>query len=318
MRLVSRLLVIGLGLGAWVAAVATPACASGGTVELPAGDLAFVPEGRIVIEAQEIVLSRDVVKATYAVRNRSPEPLTRMMAWPLPEIDMNVLGEDVVVLASGDPINFAAAAVAVDGVPVSLEFEQRATAFARDATALLAAGGVSPNPKAGGVAEQLAGLSPEQVGEFEERGVVHRNDNRLVPNWAVKTTAFWRQTFAPDQLLTIGLAFGPVTASGLWGASSLADFKTAFCIDDDQAASIAARAASSARGLVTHRLTYTTGNSPGWWQAIANARLVIEKVNVETIVATCVKDLKPIGPTLLEAVFREFRPKEDIRVLFIN
>jgi len=36
------------------------------------------------------------------------------------------------------------------------------------------------------------------------------------------------------------------------------------------------------------------------------------------LVATCMADLKPIGPTLLEVVVRDFRPKDDIRVLFIN
>ncbi len=67
-----------------------------------------------------------------------------------------------------------------------------------------------------------------------------------------------------------------------------------------------------------HRLTHSIANSPGWWAPIANVRLVIEKTSVETLVATCVKDLKPIGPTLLEGLVREFRPKDDIRVLFIN
>ncbi len=317
MQFVSRLAAICVGL-AGVATEAMPACASDGTVELPAGDLVFVPDDRIVVEAQEIILGRDVVKTTYAVRNRSTEPLTRVVAWPLPEIDMNVLSGDVVVLASGDPKNFASATVTVDGAQVSLGIEQRAWAFARDVTALLEAGGVSLNPMAGGVAEQLAELPPEKFSELEERGAVYREDNRLMPNWAVRTTAVWRQTFVPGNLSTIGLAFGPVTASGLWGAASLAELKADYCINDDQASAIAARAASTRRGLVTHRLTYTTANSPGWLQPIANARVVIEKASIDTIIASCLDDLKPIGPTLLEAVFRDFHPKVDIRVLFIN
>lgn len=310
-----RLVII---LAALALAVTGAAVRASDTIELPAGGLLFVPDERIVVEAQEIVLARDAVKSTYALRNRSTEPLTRMLAWPLPEIDMNVLGEDVVVLAGSDPRNFAAVAVSLDGVAVPIAFEQRAWAFARDVTALLEAGGVALNPKAGGVEEQLAALPPERVGELEERGVVHREDDRLLPGWAVKTTAYWRQTFEPDKLLTLGVAYVPVTGSGLWAPDKLADMKQAYCIDSALEAEIARRAASTGRGLVLHRLTYSMANSPGWFAPIANFRLVIEKTGVETLVATCEAGLKPIGPTLLEGVTRDFRPKEDIRVLFIN
>lgn len=318
MRLASRLAAPCLGLLVSVTAALLPGGVAADTVELPAGDLVFVPDDRIVVEAQEIVLGRDAVRATYAVRNRSPEPLTRMMAWPLPEIDTNTLGEGVVVLASGDARNFAAGTVTLDGAQVSLDFEQRATAFARDVTGLLEGGRVALNPRAGSVAEQLVGLSLERVGELEERGVVYRDNNRLVPAWAVKTTAFWRQIFEPDKPMTFGLSYGPVTASGLWGPASLAELKSTYCIDGDLAAAISARAASSGRGLVMHRLTHSVSNSPGWSTAIANFRVVIEKTSAETLVASCLPDLKPIGPTLLEAVVRDFKPKDDIRVLFIN
>lgn len=288
------------------------------TLELPAGGLVFVPHEQVAVEAEEIVLARDSVRTTYAVRNRGTDPITLALAWPLPEIDMNAIGDDVAVLADGDPINFSGVTVVLDGMPVSLGFEQRASAFHRDITAILEQSGVILNPMAGVVAAQLAKLPAAVLAELEVRGAIRREDERVLPNWATKTTAFWSQTFEPAKLMTFGLTYVPVTASGLWQAEQLAELRETYCIDAALEAAIAARAGGSGRGLFTHQLTYTMANNPGWWAPTANFRLVIEKTSSQTLVATCVKGLKPIGPTLLEWVTRDFRPKDDVRVLFIN
>jgi hypothetical protein len=315
MRLSTGLLALALAVLA--AALPLPTRAAD-TYELPAGGLLFVPDERTTIEAQEVVIDRQSVRATYAVRNRTPDIVSRIVSFVLPEIDMNVLGEEVVVLASADPVNFASAVVAIDGIKVALGFEQRAWAFARDVTAVLEAAGVPLNPLASGVVAALARLPPEQIAALEERGVVQREEERIVPNWSVRTTAFWRQTFEPGKLVNIGLAYTPVTASGPWGAESLARLKDAYCVDGNLAEAIARRQAEAGRGLVAHRISYTMASEPGWWAAIPNYRLAIEKPGFEALVATCVKDMRAVGPTLLEWIGRDYRPGQDIRVLIVN
>ena len=288
------------------------------TIELAAGGPVLVPDERLAVEAEEIVLARAAVRTTLVVRNTSAEPLTRYVSWPLPDIDMSAVGEGVVVLPAADPGNFASAVVTVDGAAVPLAIEQRAAAFGRDITALLETAAVPLNPLAPGVEEALRGLAPDRLAELEERGIVTRDDERIVPAWTLRTTAFWRQTFEPAKALTIGLAYAPVTASGLWSPESLGALKEAYCIDRGFEEAIAARLAKSGHGLVVHRLTYAVAGHPGWWTSVQRHRLAIEKSGFETLIATCVGDLRTVGPTLLETVRRDFKPGDDIRVLWVN
>ena len=288
------------------------------TIELAAGGPVLVPDERLAVEAEEIVLARAAVRTTLVVRNTSAEPLTRYVSWPLPDIDMSAVGEGVVVLPAADPGNFASAVVTVDGAAVPLAIEQRAAAFGRDITALLETAAVPLNPLAPGVEEALRGLAPDRLAEIEERGIVTRDDERIVPAWTLRTTAFWRQTFEPAKALTIGLAYAPVTASGLWSPESVDALKSAYCIDRGLEEAIAARLAKSGHGLVVHRLTYAMAGHPGWWTSVQRHRLAIEKSGFETLIATCVGDLRAVGPTLLETVRRDFKPGDDIRVLWVN
>ena len=288
------------------------------TIELPAGGLLFVPDDRIAIESQEVVLSRSGVRTTYVLRNATPDPISRVVSWRLPEIDMNVIGESLVVLPRPDPVNFPGATTTVDGAPVPLAFEPRASAFGRDVTDLLAKGGVPLNPLSPGSEDALRRLPPEALADLEERGAVNRDDDRIVPNWLLRTTAFWRQTFAPDATVSIALAYAPVTASDTWRPGSLDALRGPYCIDDALQTAIAGRAAKAGLGLIVHRLTYTLADNSGWWAAIPSFRLAVEKAGLETLIASCWRDLRVAGPTRLETTRRDFRPGEDIQVLFID
>jgi hypothetical protein len=321
MRLSRPLAAALIGHLALIAIAAAPrgsARAADNTVAIPAGGLLLVHDDRIVIEAQELIIGRASIRATYAVRNRSAEPISRIVSWPLPDIDKNAIGEDVVVLAAPDPRNFAAAAIAVDGHSVPFGLEQRAWAFRRDVSELLQKVGLPLNPMAPDIEEKLSQLPAERLGEFEERGVIRRDPPRAIANWTVTTTAFWRQTFEPGKVVTIGLAYVPVTASGLWDGNSLANLRETYCIDKDLEGAIAARAAKAGRGLVTHKVTYSVRDEPGWWVPIPKFRLAIEKPSFEALIATCQKNLGIVGPTLLEWVGQAWRPDDDIKVLFID
>ena len=60
-------------------AAASGSAPAGETIELPAGGLLFVPDDRITVESQEVVLSRAAVRTTYVLRNATPDPITRIV-----------------------------------------------------------------------------------------------------------------------------------------------------------------------------------------------------------------------------------------------
>ena len=61
---------------------------------------------------------------------------------------------------------------------------------------------------------------------------------------------------------------------------------------------------------------------PSSAQLLAGAELDykdgLEKSGFETLIATCWKDLRAAGPTLLETIRRDFKSEEDVRVLLVQ
>ncbi len=304
--------------GTLAAVAATAAAGASKTILLPAGGLLLIGDDRLVVEAQEVILGRQAIRATYAVRNTSSEVLSRIISWPMQEIDANSIGDEVVVLPAADAKNFAAAAVAVDGVAVPLAFEQRAIAYARDVTAILQSNSIPLNPITPGTEERLAALHPERLAEFEERGIVRRDAPRVVGTWTLQSTAYWRQTFEPGKLVTMSLAYGPISASDVWSPELAATARDTYCLDAAQEQSIAAKVAQNPRGLVTHRLTYVVNNEPGWWAPIPKFRLAIEKPAWDSVVATCQKGFRIVGPTLIEWIGEAWQPTDDLKVMIIK
>jgi hypothetical protein len=291
---------------------------SGDRLELAAGGLALIPDERLSVESEEIALAQSRTRITYTIRNRADNRLTRIIAWPLPEIDMNAIGDGRVTLPDTVLRNFARAEATVDGARVTLKFEARASAFARDLTAVLQESGIPLHPMAPGLETMLKALPAARLGELEERGAIVRDDDRILPYWAFSATAFWRQTFEPGKAITIVFTYQPIVGAGRWRPQMLDEWRRTYCIDKKLEAEIASRLAKSRKGVETRRLTYAVGNEPGWWAALSNVRLAIEKPHLDTLVATCWPDLRPAGPTLLVSTPPEFKPDDDIRVLFID
>jgi hypothetical protein len=287
-------------------------------LELPAGGLVLVPDDRLPVESEEIVLARDRVRITYTIRNHAEDPLTRVVAWPLPEIDMNAIADGRVELPNTVLRNFVRAEATAAGARVTLQFEARASAFARDLTPVLQEAGSPLHPMAPGLETMLKALPAGRLSELEERGAILRDEGRVLPNWTFKTTAFWRQTFEPGKSVAIGLTYQPVVGGGPWRPQMLDEWRQAYCIDKKLEAEIASRLAKSRKGVEVGRLSYTVGNEPGWWAPVPTFRLAIEKPHFDTLVATCWANLRPAGPTLLVSTRPDFKPDDDIRVLFID
>jgi len=290
----------------------------GDRLELAAGGLVLIPDERLSVESEEIVLAQGRTRIAYTIRNRTESRFTRIIAWPLPEIDMNAIGDGRIALPDTVLRNFVRAGATVDGAHVVLQFEARASAFARDLTALLQESGIPLHPMAPGLETMLKALPAARLGELEERGAILRDEDRVFPNWTLNATAFWRQTFEPGKAIAVVFTYQPIVGGGPWRPQMLDALRRTYCIDKKLEAEIASRLAKSRKGVGTRRLTYAVGNEPGWWGAVPDVRLAIEKPHFDTLVATCWPNLRPAGPTLLVSKPREFKPDDDIRVLFID
>ncbi len=283
--------------------------------EVPAGGLIFVPDGAIAIESQEVQISRDQVRSIYQTRHSGSTSRSIVITFQLPEIDLASLGDQILVLPVGAPENFVGAKVTANGQPVQLQFQQRAIAFGLDVTDALGEVGITLFPYAAGMADMLRKLPEDTRKDFVERGIVRREDDRTDANWTLRTTAYWRQEFAPDSAMTLALNYVPITLNGPYSAATLQSVGKPYCADK----AIAAKAATLGGG--TSQLTgvgyaLTAGSAAA--APIPSFRLLIEKPRAESLVATCNAQMRSIGPTALEWVATNFEAEEDLHVIFID
>ena len=307
-----------------IAAVALSVCLGGPargqagdvTVEIAAGGLIFVNDPLIAIDSLEVLVRPDEIRATYVVKSSAPKPRTILVAFALPDLDMAALGDQQVQLAASQSANFVAATFAADGIPVAVELEQRALAFGLDVSRHLEAARIPLSPTTKAIADRLTRLPPAVKTDLAERGVVRIEDDRVVPNWTLKTTANWRQTFQPRRPVTVVLTYAPVAAKAPFASAALDGLRKSHCIDSATEAAITRRIAAKAGNVTLGWLSYALTAGSNWAAPLASFRLLIEKPDIDTIVATCRPGLRPVGPTALEWNAIGFSPDEDLHVLY--
>ena len=192
------------------------------------------------------------------------------------------------------------------------------TAFGLDVTRFLEETRVPLHPFTRGIADRLSRLPPLVQSDFEQRGIVRKDGPRIEPNWTLKSTIHWRQVFEPGQAIRVALAYQPVAAEARFSAALLETMRVSHCIDQATETAITRKVAQSGGNVVFRWLTYGLTTGSQWQGEIASFRLLVEKPDIATLVATCRKGLRQPGPTALEWSATAFHPDDDISLLFIQ
>ncbi len=283
-----------------------------------AGGLAFVPDPTIVIETQEIVLAAGEIKVNYGLRNIGPAQRTIMAVFPLPDLDTAQISEQQIRVTTTQSANFIAAAITVDGTPAPVEVEQRALVLGLDATALLATHQIPLMPFDKGSAAQLRRLPKVVRNDLLQRGIIRVEDERIEANWILKTTAYWRQSFAPKKAVTIALSYKPVGGSVAYHATLIETLRATHCLDATLEAAITRKVAAQSGKVTFNWLTYAPGVAASMLGPVRQLKMRIEKPDIGTIVATCRQGFRPLGPTTLEWTAQDYSLEEDVHVLFVE
>lgn len=285
--------------------------------ELATGGLSFVQDPAIVIESQEILITRSEIKIDYVMRNTTSAERSILAVFPMPEIDVSAIGDQSVKFADPKGANFVAAVFSVDGVAPTVEIEQRALALGLDITALLAAHQISPLPSDPALSGQLKRLPRVTKVDLLQRGVLRAEDERVEPNWTLKTTAHWRPSFPPRKSVTITLSYRPVSAASTFQSSHLEAARSTHCLSAAADLAVTRKVAAQAGKVAFNWTSFVPSPGSGLLGAARLFRLRIEKPSIDTVVVTCRSDMRPLGPTTLEWTAQNYA-EEELHVLFID
>lgn len=321
---------------------AAPSRADDSTAALSAGGLALEKTDKIALVSEDLYLLPTAVKVSYRFRNLTNADYETIVAFPMPD----VTGSVDMTVAIPDPArdNFLRFITRVDGNPVDSHVEQRAFLSVPgkadvEITDRLKSLGVPLVPTVEAAGAALAALSAPQRKTLADAGIVYADEvdegkgphTELVPLWTLRSK-FWRrqvfpagrdvlveQTYTPGTGGQVGLTFG---APNL-GAEQESHYRKTYCTDGPFTSAVQAlyrktNAPNPKVGALEEYLSYVITSGANWAGPIGLFRLVVDKGDPQTLVSFCGDGVSKIGPTTFEMTAKDYTPRGDIDVLFIE
>lgn len=286
------------------------------STEVVAGGLSFAANASIRIEQQDVLITPDKISITYALRNSASSRQSIYVSFAMPDLDANAVADGDIALAANDPVNFVQFATLVDGQPITISGEQRATALGLDVTNLLSVSGIPLVPATDRWSANLEAMTPAQRLELLERGILKEEGANLAPAWSVRTVAYWRQTFAPEQTITIQHSYRPIAGISSYSADAISASRKRSCVSAAHETAIAKLTSTSGDAPTLTSITYGATPNADALGPIRRFRLIIESTDAQTVIASCREGLKQAGPMQLDWNATDYVPDEDFQLLF--
>ena len=313
-----RASLVGTGIITILLAVVSGAVVAEGSVELPAGGLAFAANPSVTIEQQDLVIGSASIAVTYTLRNAAQSPQSIVVTFSLPELDASALADGEVTLPAAEPTNYIQFSPKVDGQAPAVKVEQRAIALGLDVSSTLTAAGIPLFPFGTTSASKLSDLSAADRLDLLERGILKEEGSAVVAAWTLKTVAYWRQTFAPGQTITIANSYRPISGAAPSRPEALPTLRKRFCLSTAQEAAIAKLPVEGGVAPTATSVAYLTTAGADQLGPARRFRMLIETNDQLTIVAMCRDGLKRTGPMQLEWTGTEHTLDEDMHILFVR
>ena len=325
-----------VGIVALASLVPLGASANDSAAELSVGGLTFTRSADVSMESEELTITPETVTVKYQFLNKSANPVTLTVAFPLPDIDL--AEADNYAFPVGDPNNFVGFETKVDGKPIALTMNQRAMLGDKDVSAALRAAGapllpIGPNEK------RISELAPAQRDKLVEQGLLvqsgsnERGQPIYGPAWTVKMSAVRQQTFAPGKPVlvehryktSLGGSVDTILRKGLRQNKAMDKevdrYRKQYCISDSFLASLDKMASGTEANTAKvreWRISYVLKTGANWAGPIKSFRLVVDKGKAERLVSFCAPNIKALSPTTVEFKANDFTPDKDLRILLVG
>jgi hypothetical protein len=312
--------------------------ANDSSAELAAGGLVFIRNMEVEMASEELYISTKEVRVRYVFRNVTGKPVTALIAFPMPDITAS---EENISLPTEDPVNILDFKTRVNGTPVPTDVEQKVSVLGIDRTALLIEHKVPLAPHLQSTRAVLDTLPRPLWDEWAKIGLARIDEydfgkgmtQHLEPQWTLRTTFYWTQTFAPkaDTIIehsykpsvggSVSTSIGMPAGDDPYIPRELRRYTQKYCLD--RAFLAAAQAGQKkvkkyAIAFSEERLSYILTTGANWSGGIGKFKLVVDKGAPENLVSFCANGVKKTGPTTFEVNATNYFPTEDLSILILK
>ena len=319
--------------GAALAALTAPAFANDTTAALTAGGLVFGKTNDIEMRSEDLSISEKEVVVRYRFFNRASADQTLVVAFPMPDVDYSDANN--ISVPDDEADNFLGFRTSVDGVAVKADVEQKVIVAGKDVAARLKALNIPLMPRAKKTHAALDALPKDVQKKLEAEKIVRAEDfdqgkgmeHHIAPEWTLKQSYFWKQTFPAGREIAIEHRYKPSVGGTVQtsvldkgaDAATRREYQTRFCADADFIKSVAAKTRRN-KGLPPPewRLSYVLTTGANWAGPIGDYRLTVDKGRPDALVSFCETGVKKIGPTTFEVRRQNFIPTRDIDIMIVR
>ncbi len=301
------------------------------------GGLALAKTADIEMRAEDLAVSEKQIDVHYRFFNHSAQDVTATVAFPMPDIAWEGPDTNIAVPVPDSP-NFLDFHTFVDGREVAAQNEQKAFAGGLDVSARLQALGISLAPQRDSTWAALDALPPAQQDELVKSGIATPNDydvgkgmeHHLAPNWTLKSSFFWRQTFPAGKEVavehryrpSVGETVGTMLGSPDIDAQELSRYEALYCVDSAFLAAAEQAARANGAGIVRspffeRRIAYVLSTGANWAGPIGDFHLTVDKGAPDSLASFCADGVKKTGPTRFEVRHVDFTPRQELHILIL-
>lgn len=321
----------GLGLGGGAFANDTSA-------ELTSGGLVLEHSADIEMRSEDLAISEHEIFVRYRFFNHGAADETVTVAFPMPDINWRGVDANIAVPDPESP-NFLDFHTFTDGREVGAQYEQKAFADGVEISDWLTSLGVPLAPQSDATWKALDRLDRANQDKLIQQKIAAADDydigkgweHHVVPNWTLKSSFYWSQTFPAGREITVEHRYTPsvgaTTGTRLTmdpiDPADLSEYETRYCVDRPFMAAVRAsqgkRLTYGTTGppLFEKRIAYVLTTGANWAGPIGDFRLTVDKGSPDSLVSFCADGVKKIGPTLFELRRTNFTPTRDLNILIL-
>jgi len=327
--------VIRFPLAAWLVLASCGLAAANDSVgHLSAGGIVLGRTDDIEMRAEDLYVSTKEIRVRYRFFNKADRDITTLVAFPMPDVAAPSDTNNVVIPIDNSE-NFLGFKTQTDGKPVTIQLEQRAVALGIDRTELLKSLKVPLSNFMDATKAALAALPADKQAELVRLGIARVEEydegkgmrKHTLPDWSLRTTYYWMQTFPAQKEILVEHQYQPsvggsVSTSVATTPEAAVENRRRYCVDREIENAVTRKKADLKRGpngreLSERRFEYILTTGAHWAGPIKDFRLVIDKLDPGHIISACGK-FKRISPTQFELRQTDYYPDRNLEVLVLE
>lgn len=296
---------------------------------LEAGGLRLIEEKDIVMESEDLFISRNKVHVEYVFRNTSAADRAIIVAFPLPPVKTGELYDGDVGVQTDNPVNFVDFKVWANGRYITPKQDVRAWVKGKDITALLRQNNIPLGVFDARFYDSLRNIPPANLNALKAAGAVspESTSEEAYPRWVYQVGYYWNQTFPAGKIVKYVQTYKPVVGASV----GLVDYMISepkemsrmgqqYCMDlQFQNALKAMQAAKASQGtIISYELGYTLTTANNWQGPIGKFRLTLDTSGKNEIMSACIPGVRKLSPSRWVFEQQNYRPDKDLKIFFAS